>query len=208
VILRRQFKHAATQLRKVAASEHGTPKLRDEAWNMLAYLALLDEDLDQALGALAQVGYDTQAAANADLIHRRRGVVRNLRPHAANPYLELGLPHAFEGDWKAEYRRLRQEHAEDAWEAARLNRAMKGIEQVEQADDWCGLFVLPLNPSALEYPQLPPVSLVPPLEQLSRRTPATGDADLRAVRNRALPSLLPAFLSTPRRPDHQHGTPS
>lgn len=197
---------ARAQVSKLVAHEEGDPRHLAEARNMRAYLALLDDDLDTALLALTSIA-DGHAAAesNLELIKRRRAIPRNDRPHPSNPYLELGLPNG-SPHWKTRYRDLRREYADDREEAARLNRAMRRIQQAEQAEDWSEFFVLPLDRDAFELPSAPPVTLVPPVEPMPRQTAHENPADLETVRDRAVADLLPTLLNAPRRPDHQHRT--
>ncbi|MGP4051583.1 hypothetical protein [Streptomyces sp. 2A115] len=206
VICAGDFKKARAQTDKLAAYEEGDRRQHDEAWNMRAYLALLDGDLDSALIALTSIAdHHPRAEANLELIKRRRGIPRNDRPHPSNPYLELGLPNRSDV-WRQRYRDLRREYADDREEAARLNRAMRRIQQAAQAEDWSGFFVLPLDADVFELPSVPPVTLVPPVEPMPRQTAPEDPADLDAVRRRAVTDLLPTLLNAPRRPDHQHRT--
>lgn len=149
---------------------------------MSAYLALLDENLDGALVALHNVDESHPAAElarrNRDLLEGRRTRARNDRTHPSNPYLELGLPHR-SPVWKQRYRDLRREFADDREEAARLNRAMRRIQQAEQHEDWSDFFVLPLDAEAFRLPDDPPTTLVPPVEPLPRRTAPTAPTTWR-----------------------------
>jgi hypothetical protein len=200
------LKRARAQVNRFLDYEDGDPLQNAEAWNMSAYLALLDEDLDSALIALTRVvGYQPAAEPNLDLVKRRQAKPRNDRPHPSNPYLELGLPHQ-SAVWKQRYRDLRREFADEREEAARLNRAMRRIQQAEQCEDWSDFFVLPLGKTVFSLPDDLPVSLVPPVEPMSRRTPNHDSGDAGIVRRRAVAGLLPTLLNAPRRPDHQHRT--
>ncbi|MFF1679795.1 hypothetical protein ACFVYG_27640 [Streptomyces sp. NPDC058256] len=204
VICMGDFKKARAQIDKLAAYEEGDPRQYAEAWNMGAYLALLDDDLDSALIALTNIAdRHPQAEANLELIKRRRGTPRNDRPHPSNPYLELGLPNG-SGVWRSRYRDLRREYDDEREESARLNRAMRRIQRAEQAEDWSGFFVLPLDQGVFDLPDVPPVTLVPPVEPMPRQTTSENPADLEVVRRRAVADLLPTLLNAPRRPDHQH----
>ncbi len=208
LILRRDFTKAAAQLERFQDVEVAA-EMKREINTMHAYVALQGDDLGRCVELLASVGEDFPAGrANRDLILARVSTLRNERQHPSNPYLELGLPH-YHPDWKSRYRELRRasrrladESAERA-EVARLNRAMKRIEEATRADDWSGFFVLPLDPGVLTPSAAPLAVLAPVLPPLVRRT-ALDDADaLRTVRDRALPGLLDTFLAAPRRPDHQ-----
>ncbi len=200
------LKRARAQVELLVEHDQGDPGQEAEAWNMSAYLALLDENLDGALAALGQIGEKSpRTAHNRELLERRRTRARNDRPHPSNPYLELGLPHQ-SPFWKQRYRDLRREFADDREEAARLNRAMRRIQQAEQHEDLSDFFVLPLDADAFRLPDDLPVTLVPPVEPLPRRTVPRHPDDVETVRRRALADLLPTLLNAPRRPDHQHRT--
>ncbi|MFF3201736.1 hypothetical protein [Streptomyces sp. NPDC002962] len=202
------LKRARAQVELLVGHVQADPGQRAEAWNMSAYLALLDENLDGALAALGQIGEDSpRTAHNRELLERRRTRARNDRTHPSNPYLELGLPHQ-SPFWKQRYRDLRREFADDREEAARLNRAMRRIQQAEQQEDLSDFFVLPLDADAFRLPDDLPVTLVPPVEPLPRRTAPRHPDDVETVRRRALADLLPTLLNAPRRPDHQHRTTS
>ncbi|CAM5542871.1 hypothetical protein [Streptomyces aurantiogriseus] len=203
-----ELRRARAQVELLVEHEQGEQRHTAEAWNMSAYLALLDENLDGALAALDRIAEDyPRAEHNRDLLGRRRARARNDRPHPSNPYLELGLPHQ-SPVWKQRYRDLRREFADDREEAARLNRAMRRIQQAELQEDWSDFFVLPLDEEAFRLPDDPPVTLVPPVEPMPRRTMPDNPDDVEIVRRRALTDLLPTLLNAPRRPDHQHRTTS
>ncbi|GGX06726.1 hypothetical protein GCM10010297_30360 [Streptomyces malachitofuscus] len=200
------LKKARAQVNRLLDHEDGDPQQYAEALNMSAYLALLDEDLNTALIALTRVAATRQAAEpNLDLIKLRQATPRNDRPHPSNPYLELGLPHQ-SVVWKQRYRDLRREFADDREEAARLNRAMRRIQQAEQREDWSDFFVLPLDAAVFQLPDEPPVTLVPPVEPMPRQTAPHDPDDAATVRHRAVADLLPTLLNAPRRPNHQHRT--
>ncbi|MER5802793.1 hypothetical protein [Streptomyces mirabilis] len=206
LICSNDLQRAASQIAKLVSFESAEPGYKAEAINFRAYLLLLEEDLDGAVVGLSSIrDIHPQAKSNLALIERRRAVSRNERRPASNPYLDLGLPHA-SPSWEARYRDLRREFAQDVDSSARLNRAMKSIREAEQNEDWSGFFVLPLNAGLFELPSEIPVSLVPPLAPLERRTPAASPDDLAAVRQRAVADLLPYLLNAPRRPDHHHRT--
>ncbi|MGW2893161.1 hypothetical protein ACWDAO_00635 [Streptomyces sp. NPDC001212] len=198
------LKRARAQVNRFLDHEHGDPLQNAEAWNLSAYLAFLDEDLNTALIALTRVaGFQPAAEPNLDLVKRRQATPRNDRPHPSNPYLELGLPNQ-SAVWKQRYRDLRREFADDREEAARLNRAMRRIQQAEQHEDWSDFFVLPLDESVFRLPDDPPGTLVPPVEPMPRQTASHDSDDADTVRRRAVADLLPTLLNAPRRPDHQH----
>ncbi|MEU8907810.1 hypothetical protein [Streptomyces mirabilis] len=200
------LQHAASQIGKLVAFEAAEPAYLAEVFNFRAYLLLLEEKLDAAVVALSRIReIHPQAAANLALIERRRAVPRNDRRPASNPYLDLGLPHV-SPMWETRYRDLRREFARDVDMSARLNRAMKSIREAEQEEDWSDFFVLPLDTDLFRLPEEIPISLVPPLTALERRTAADSPADLEMVRQRAIADLLPSLLNAPRRPDHHHRT--
>ncbi|WP_329490201.1 hypothetical protein OG618_27405 [Kitasatospora sp. NBC_01246] len=200
------IQHAGSQIGKLVAFEAAEPEYLAEVFNLQAYLLLLEEKLDAAVIALSRIRkIHPRAAANLALIERRRTVPRNDRRPASNPYLDLGLPHT-SSMWETRYRDLRREFARDVHMSARLNRAMKSIREAEQEENWSDFFVLPLDADLLRLPDTTPVSLVPPLAPLERRTIACSPADLELVRRRAITDLLPTLLNAPRRPDHHHRT--
>lgn len=200
------LKRARAQVNRFLDYEGGDPSQNAEAWNMSAYLALLDEDLNTALVALTRVvAYRPAAEPNLDLVKQRQATPRNERPHSSNPYLDLGLPNR-SVVWKQRYRDLRREFADDREKAARLNRAMRRIQQAEQLEDWSDFFLLPLDASVLELPDDLPATLVPPVEPMPRQTAPRALEDATTVRRRAVVDLLPTLLNAPRRPDHQHRT--
>ncbi|NEB09181.1 hypothetical protein G3I32_09900 [Streptomyces coelicoflavus] len=202
------LKRARAQVNRFLDDEDGDPLQYAEALNMSAYLALLDEDLNTALIALTRVAATQQAAEpNFALLKLRQATPRNDRPHPSNPYLELGLPNQ-SAVWKQRYRDLRREFVDDREEAARLNRAMRRIQQAEQQEDWSDFFVLPLDATVFQFPDDPPVTLVPPVEPMPRQTASYSSDDAETVRRRAVADLLPTLLNAPRRPDHQHRTTS
>ncbi|MGW9494211.1 hypothetical protein ACWG5P_07415 [Streptomyces prasinus] len=198
------LKRARAQVSRFLDYVEGDPLQNAEAWNMSAYLALLDEDLDGALISLTRVaGSQPAAEPNLDLVKRRQNTPRNDRPHPSNPYLELGLP-TQSTVWKQRYRDLRRQFADERGEAARLNRAMRRIQQAEQDEDWSDFFVLPLDESMFMFPDDPPTTLVPPVEPMPRQTTPQAPDDVATIRRRAVADLLPTLLNAPRRPDHQH----
>ncbi|MCW1098065.1 hypothetical protein OJ963_29910 [Streptomyces sp. RS2] len=202
------LKRARAQVNRFLDDEDGDPLQYAEALNMSAYLALLDEDLNTALIALTRVAATQQAAEpNLDLLKLRQATPRNDRPHPSNPYLELGLPNQ-SAVWKQRYRDLRREFVDDREEAARLNRAMRRIQQAEQQEDWSDFFILPLDATVFQFPDDPPVTLVPLIEPMPRQTASYSRDDAETVRRRAVADLLPTLLNAPRRPDHQHRTTS
>ncbi|MEV6050839.1 hypothetical protein [Streptomyces sp. NPDC052107] len=201
-----EVKKARAQVDKLLDHEEGDPSHSVEAWNMSAYLALLEEDLDRALIALTRIaGTHPRAERNLDLVKQRQAVPRNDRPHPSNPYLELGLPHQ-STVWRQRYRDLRREFVDDRDEAARLNKAMRRIQQAEQREDWSGFFVLPLDEEVFRLPYDVPGTLVPEPEPMPRRTDPSDPDDAETVRRRAVADLLPTLLNAPRRPDHQQRT--
>lgn len=207
LICRGAMKKASIQVDKLVEHEKAPPRQGAESWNMYAYLALVEEDLETAGIALARIASsDHRARLNLALVDRRRATKRNDRDHPANPYLELGLPHQTEA-WRHQYRERRRD-AKDLDDAARVNWAKTRIEQAEHSEDWSDFFVLPLDSTEFELPVVRPLSLVPPSAPMPRRTASGSETDLTTVRHRAMVDLLPAFLTAPRRPDHDHRTTS
>ncbi|WP_338702297.1 hypothetical protein V2W30_33330 [Streptomyces sp. Q6] len=203
-----EIKKARLQLDKIVEFVEGDRRRQTEAWNMRAYLALLDEDLDSALIALSNiVQHEPMAEANLQLVRRRQATPRNDRERAANPYLELGLPHGSQF-WKARWRDLRREFEEtsDRDQSARVNWAQSRIRQAERDEDWSDIFTVPLDADTFRLPSAPPVLITPPVGALSRRTDPQSAETLAIVRDRAVAGLLPTLLNAPRRPDHQHRT--
>ncbi|MFJ9833655.1 hypothetical protein ACIRU2_20070 [Streptomyces sp. NPDC101169] len=192
---------ASSQIDKLVSFETADPAYRAEALNLHAYTLLLREELDAAAIALKGIsGSQEPAESNLRMVEQRRTVPRNDRPAASNPYLDLGLPHGAPS-WEARYRDLRREHVHDVDISARLNSAMKRIRDAERDEDWSSFFVLPLDLDVFALPDEVPVTLIPPLAPLTRRTTAHSPESLALVRQRAVADLLPHLLSAPRRPD-------
>jgi hypothetical protein len=192
---------ALSQIDKLMSFETADPAYRAEVLNFHAYTLLLREELDAATAALKGISGSREAAeSNLRMIEQRRTVPRNDRPAASNPYLDLGLPHGAP-NWETRYRDLRREHMHDVDMSARLNSAMKRIRDAERDEDSSSFFVLPLDADVFELPDEVPVTLVPPLAPLTRRTIPHSPEDLGLVRQRAVADLLPHLLSAPRRPD-------
>lgn len=197
---------ASAQIDKLVSYEAADPACRAEALNFHAYTLLLQEELDAAALVLEGIR-DTheRAESNLRMLRRRQTIQRNDRPAASNPYLDLGLPHGALS-WTNRYRDLRREHVRDVDTSARLNSAMKRIRDAERDEDWSGFFVLPLDLDVFELPDEVPVTLVPPLAPLTRRTTSHSPAALGLVRQRAVADLLPHLLNAPRRPDRNART--
>ncbi|WP_432174087.1 hypothetical protein [Streptomyces sp. Tue6028] len=192
---------ASAQIDKLVSFETAAPAYRAEALNFQAYARLLREELDAAAVALKGIsGSYELAESNLRMVEQRRTVPRNDRPAASNPYLDLGLPHGA-SSWETRYRDLRREHVHDVDMSARLNSAMKRIRDAERDEDWSGFFVLPLDLDVFELPNEVPVTLVPPLAPLTRRTTPDSPESLALVRQRAVADLLPHLLNAPRRTD-------
>ncbi|MFJ8989958.1 hypothetical protein ACIRQH_06140 [Streptomyces sp. NPDC102279] len=192
---------ASPQIDKLESFETADPAYRAEALNFHAYTLLLREELNAAVVVLKGIsGSHELAESNLRMVEQRRAVPRNDRPAASNPYLDLGLPHGAPS-WETRYRNLRREHVHDVDTSARLNSAMKRIRDAERDEDWSGFFVLPLDLRVFELPDEVPVTLVPPLAPLTRRTTPHSSESQVLVRQRAVADLLPHLLNTPRRPD-------
>ncbi|MGI5144302.1 hypothetical protein [Streptomyces sp. CA-106110] len=201
LICRNDLARASSQIEKLVSFEAADPAYKAEALNFRAYTLLLQEELDAAAIVLEDIRNAHELAeANLRLVRQRRAIPRNDRPPASNPYLELGLPHG-SPSWEARYRDLRREHAHDVDMSARLNSAMKRIRDAERDENWSGFFVLPLDQGLFELPDEVPVTLVPPLAPLKRRTVPHSPENLTLVRQRAVADLLPHLLNAPRRPD-------
>ncbi|MFJ5271802.1 hypothetical protein [Streptomyces sp. NPDC088358] len=192
---------ASSQIDKLVSFETAYPAYRAEALNFHAYTMLLREELNAAAVVLKGIsGAHELAESNLRMIEQRRAVPRNDRPAASNPYLDLGLPHGAPS-WETRYRDLRREHVHDVDMSARLNSAMKRIRDAEREEDCSGFFVLPLDLRVFELPNEVPVTLVPPLAPLTRRTTPHSPESLGLMRQRAVADLLPHLLNAPRRPD-------
>ncbi len=208
LICQGERKKAQAQVDKLVDHDNALAEHMAEAWNMFAYLALLDDDLDLAYVSLARVARtDRRVEGNLALLERRRGTRRNDRDQPANPYLELGLPHKSE-QWKHQWRERRRADRDDLDLAAQANWAKRRIEQAERTEDWSDFFVLPLDLAVLRLPTVRPRSLTPRPAAMPRRTTHRAAADLATVRDRAIADLLPTLLTAPRRPDHDHRTTS
>ncbi|MGW8682967.1 hypothetical protein ACWGNN_18210 [Streptomyces sp. NPDC055817] len=193
--------HASSQIDKLMSFETADPAYRAEALNFHAYTLLLREELNAAAVVLKGIsGAHELTESNLRMIEQRRAVPRNDRPAASNPYLDLGLPHGAPS-WETRYRELRREHVHDVDMSARLNSAMKRIRDAERDEDWSGFFVLPLDLRVFELPDEVPVTLVPPLAPLTRRTTPHSPESLGLMRRQAVADLLPHLLNAPRRPD-------
>ncbi|MET9124509.1 hypothetical protein [Streptomyces sp. NPDC004528] len=192
---------ASSQIDKLVSFETADPAYRAEALNFHAYTLLIREELNAAAVVVKGIsGSHELAESNLRMIEQRRAVPRNDRPAAFNPYLDLGLPHGAPS-WETRYRDLRREHVHDVDTSARLNSAMKRIRDAEREEDWSGFFVLPLDLRVFELPDEVPVTLVPPLAPLTRRTTPHSPESLGLMRQRRVADLLPHLLSAPRRPD-------
>ncbi|MFG2504927.1 hypothetical protein ACGFOW_05445 [Streptomyces rubiginosohelvolus] len=197
---------ASAQIDKLVSYEATDPACRAEALNFHAYTLLLQEELDAAGMALEGIrDAHERAESNLLMVRQRQAVSRNDRPAASNPYLDLGLPHGAPS-WTTRYRDLRREHVRDVDMSARLNSAMKRIRDAERHEDWSGFFVLPLDLDVFELPDEVPVTLVPRLAPLTRRTASYSPEGLGLVRQRAVADLLPHLLNAPRRPDRNART--
>ncbi|MFM9613493.1 hypothetical protein [Streptomyces niveiscabiei] len=208
LICQGERKKAQAQVDKLVDHEGASAEHAAEAWNMFAYLALLNDDLDLAYVSLARVARtDRRVEENLALLSRRRETKRNDRDQPANPYLELGLPHKSE-QWKHQWRERRRADRDDLDLAAQANWAKRRIEQAERTEDWKDFFVLPLDSASLRLPTVRPKSLTPQTTVMPRRTTHRAATDLATVRDRAITDLLPTLLTAPRRPDHDHRTTS
>ncbi|MBT2876480.1 hypothetical protein OHB37_27815 [Streptomyces albidoflavus] len=173
-----------------------------EALNIAAYAALAREDLPDAEALTERaVALTDEATGNLRLIRVWRSTPKNSRDPLTNPYLDLGLPHG-SADWETRYRELVRESRFDTAKYARLNMIRGRLDEARRNEAGDAVFFrLPLTHSVYEAPDDVPRSIVPPLEPLPRRTPATSGADMEAVRARAAVELLQDFRTTPPRLD-------
>lgn len=183
------------------------PSMLPEALNLAAYAALAREDLQDAERLMERMTALTdEAAGNLRLIRMWRATPKNTRAPLTNPYLELGLPHG-SADWETRYRELVREWRLDTVKYARLNLIRGRLDEARRHETGDGVFFrLPLDHSVYEAPDDVPHSLVPPLEPLPRRTPATSGAEMEAVRARAAVEILQDFRTTPPRLDRHRST--
>ncbi|WP_415961646.1 hypothetical protein [Streptomyces sp. 021-4] len=183
------------------------PGMLPEALNLAAYAALAREDLQGAERLMERAAALTgEAAGNLRLLRTWRATPKNTRDPLTNPYLELGLPHG-SADWETRYRELVRESRFDTVKYARLNMIRGRLDEARRHESGDGVFFrLPLDHSVYEAPDEVPRSLVPPLEPLPRRTPATSGAEMEAVRARAAVEILQHFRTTPPRLDRHRST--
>ena len=208
LISQSERRRAAAQVGKLIAYNEADDRVAAEAWNMAAYLALLDDDLNTATEALARVpGDHPSLTANRQLVRRRKVTLKNDRQPPSNPYLDLGVPHGSRV-WEQRYRDLRREYLQDREVSAHANRAALRIRTAEKHEDWSDFFVLPLDRDMYDLPFDLPVTLVPPASVLPRRTVPRSAADLDVIRTQAVLDLLPSLLTTPRLPDRHTRNPA
>lgn len=183
------------------------PGMLSEALNLAAYSALAREDLQGAERLMERAAALTdEASGNLALIRVWRATPKNSRDPLTNPYLDLGLPHG-SADWETRYRELVRESRFDTVKYARLNMIRGRLDEARRHEAGDGVFFrLPLDHTIYEAPDDVPRSLVPPLEPLTRRTPATSGADMEAVRARAAVEILQDFRTTPPRLDRHRST--
>ncbi|WP_406490691.1 hypothetical protein [Streptomyces phaeochromogenes] len=183
------------------------PGMLPEALTLAAYAALAREDPQEAERLMERAAALTdEAAGNLRLIRMWRATPKNTRDSLTNPYLELGLPHG-SADWETRYRELVRESRFDTVKYARLNMIRGRLDEARRHESGDGVFFrLPLDHSVYEAPDEVPRSLVPPLEPLPRRTPATSGAEMEAVRARAAVEILQDFRITPPRLDRHRST--
>ncbi|MEU2054236.1 hypothetical protein [Streptomyces bungoensis] len=183
------------------------PNMLPEALNIAAYAALAAEDLQGAERLMERAAALTdEASDNLALIRVWRATPKNTRDPLTNPYLDLGLPHG-SADWETRYRELVRESRFDTVKYARLNMIRGRLDEARRHEAGDGVFFrLPLNHTVYEAPDAVPRSLVPPLEPLPRRTPATSGAEMEAVRARAAVEILQDFRTAPPRLDRHRST--
>ncbi|WP_433515277.1 hypothetical protein ACQP2T_06455 [Nonomuraea sp. CA-143628] len=204
-ILAGNFKKASVQAQKLleaaaAVDENGRWLLDKETFaevhNMGAYLAQQNNELELAIKLLSNkdVASDEIAAKNLALVRKRRETLVNDREDWQNPYLALGLAHG-DPDWKERYRWLLRQVRGITEQEAAINRAER---RLRRATSETPFFVIPLSEDIF----LPPTdsrsaALLPPLEPLPRRTPASTSADFRTLRECAAEELLAEFHVSP-----------
>ncbi|MEV4802320.1 hypothetical protein AB0K18_20080 [Nonomuraea sp. NPDC049421] len=204
-ILAGNFRKASLQVQKLleaasAVDEKGGWLLDKETFaevrNMGAYLAQQSNELELAIKLLADkdVASDEIAAQNLALVRKRRETLVNDREDWQNPYLALGLAHG-DPNWKEEYRWLLRQVRGDTEQEAAINRAERRLRRATSETQF---FVVPLSEDIF----LPPAdcrstALLPPLEPLPRRTPASTSADFLTLREQAIEELLAEFHVPP-----------
>ncbi|MFF4625832.1 hypothetical protein [Nonomuraea jabiensis] len=204
-ILVGNFKKASAQIEKLleaaaTVDQHGGWLLDQcsfaEVHNMGAYLAQRNNELELAIKLLSDkdVVSDETAAQNLALIRKRRETLVNDREDWQNPYLALGLAHG-DPDWKEQYRALLRIVRGNTEREAAINRAERRLRRATSETQF---FVVPLSEDIF----LPPSdgrssALLPPVEPLLRRTPASMSADFLTLRERAAEELLAEFHVSP-----------
>ncbi|MBB5773736.1 hypothetical protein [Nonomuraea jabiensis] len=204
-ILVGNFKKASAQIEKLLEAaatkdQHGGWLLDQcsfaEVHNMGAYLAQRNNELELAIKLLSDkdVVSDETAAQNLALIRKRRETLVNDREDWQNPYLALGLAHG-DPDWKEQYRALLRIVRGNTEREAAINRAERRLRRATSETQF---FVVPLSEDIF----LPPSdgrssALLPPVEPLLRRTPASMSADFLTLRERAAEELLAEFHVSP-----------
>ncbi|MEV5986425.1 hypothetical protein AB0L85_15635 [Streptomyces sp. NPDC052051] len=185
--------------------------IRQEALNIRAYVAALPNTAPALAQAetLAQeaVRLGSEAQRNLALIRAWQATRKNERGSATNPFIELGLDHG-SFRWEKRARDLFRRAEGDNVRQAQINVAEERIRSADVTDArFSVFFCLPLDPDRYLMPDAVPVSLVPPVPALERRTSEVTRAELDGIRARAAIELLEDLRTTPPRLD-RHGSPS
>lgn len=155
---------------------------------------LLDTAVEHAEKAAAQGG--ALAERNLRLLRAWRGTKRNNRGPFSNPFLDIGLEHGAD-KWEERCREIFRQCEGDTKAQSALNQAEDRIRgALRDESGWDVFYQLPLDPSRYVVPSQVPRHLVPALDPLPRRTPATNGGDLEAIRARAAVELLNDFRTT------------
>ncbi|MFI1518611.1 hypothetical protein [Kitasatospora cineracea] len=212
---------AQAQLTRLLQVGAATPQYRAEVENLNAYLAFCNDRLPEAeriltralelyasegslLPERAEAGRH-RLESNLMVVERRRATKKNDRVPAANPFLELGVPHGTLS-WEDLYRELTAEAVErrDTEERARLNDIRTRIESVlRNGETEAGVFFVPHDESPYQDPDERSDLLVPPLAPLERRTAELTTEEMEDIRADAAVELLDGFLTSPPRVHRQ-----
>lgn len=166
-----------------------------EAYNMGAYLALENEELELAVKLLRRIRKQSPALTeNLKYLRRRRATLINDRDHWENPYLMLGVPHG-DPDWEDQWRALRKQLNGDIDRLTRINSAKRRLSHAKRNGGQ--FYVLPLDERVLLTPRKRSAVLLPEAEPLQRRTPQSGPEELAGLRAGAIRALLDEFTSHP-----------
>lgn len=174
-----------------------TPVQR-EIFNLKAYILSVGppgEGFDEAINLLGRISKSPVAAANLELLRRRRDTGDGV---ARNPYFTLGVRHgAPAAEWRKAWRVIRTRHKDAADIVVQANKAKDLIEKLERegSDGQGEVFVAPLDRESIAplVTELSPL-LMPGPQALPRRTTQQDlDAAMAALRSAALKELLPTL---------------